>query len=887
MRSIRRVLSLVRNLVRGGALDRDLDDELASYVEEMASRRVTQGMTAEEARRSTLADMGGVSRVRDLVRDGRRGARVEALASDVRYGWRGLAAAPIFTMTALATLALGIGATTAILSIVRAVLLQPLPYREPDRLVFVWSDLTRASYPRGPLAGPELQDLRQRCRQFEGLGAIWANTAALTGDGDPEQLRIGLVTADFFSVLGAEPLLGRTFGPEDNTPAPPPVVVIAWSLWQRRYGGDPSIIGRRILMNGAPVSVVGVMPATFRLWMPAEANVPDSLQAWRPLSSGIARAPRGQQFLRVVGRMRPGVTVDQASEEVASVGLAIGREFEYYGQSAPVFYALPLHADAVHTVRPALLAVLIGAVLLLVIACLNVANLLVARAAARRHETALRFALGATRGRLFQQRLVEGLVLSIMGAIGGLGVATIMLRLLAAVRPDSLSRIEGAGLDAWAVAIAMGVAILWALFFSLAPLLEIARTSPSQSLLIGSRLAGGPVEQRTRAMLVVVEVALGLVLLVSAGLLLRASQKLAAVDPHFDTDQIMSFRLALPGSRYRSPDAIKSFSRQLSSSLVALPGVQSVGGISHLPYDDLPNWSTPYFRPETADPTTANEADARTVTPGYFETVHARLVEGRFFAESDEDGKTSVAIVDDWLARRTWPGQTAVGKRLLADPGTTGLPNTEVTVVGVVRHLRHRTPTRDVREQMYFPQWQVYRSPLAYVVRTTADPASLSGPIRQAVAKLDPQLPISDLRPLDSYGFAARGTLRFTTSLSAAFSTAALLLACIGIYGVLAYSVTRRRVELSIRRALGASRGQIVALVMREAFGLAAIGAVLGLVAAIPATRVLRTQLYGVTLADPLTYAVAIPLLLTSVAVAASVPAWRATSVREVEALRE
>jgi len=887
MRSMRRLFSLVRNLVRGRALDRDLDDELASYVEEMAERRVAEGMTAADARRLTLATMGGVNQVKDLVRDGRRGARLEALAADVRYGWRGLAASPIFTITALATLALGIGVTTAMLSIVRAVLLRPLPYREPDRLVFVWSDLTRASYPRGPLAGPELQDLRDRCRQFEGLGSIWANTAALTGDGDPEQLRIGLVTADFFSVLGAEPLLGRTFGPGDNTIQPSPVVVLAWSLWQRRYAGDPSIIGRRILMNGAPVTVVGVMPATFRLWMPAEANVPDSLQAWRPLSSGISKAPRGQQFLRVVGRMRPGVTVDQASAEVASVGLALGREFEYYGQSPPVFYALPLHSDAVHTVRPALLALLIGAVLLLVIACLNVANLLVARAAARRRETALRFALGATRARLFQQRLVEGLSLSLLGALAGLGVATMTVRLLVALRPESLSRIEGTGLDAWTVSVAIAVAVGWALVFSLAPLVTAVRTEPSPVLLTGARLTSGLVDRRTRAVLVVLEVALGLVLLVSAGLLLRASQKLAAVDPNFATARTMSFRIALPGSRYRTPDAVKSFSRQLEASLAALPGVQSVGGVSHLPYDDLPNWSTPYFRPETADPTTANEADARTVTPGYFETVQARLVDGRFFAETDENGKTPVAIVDDWLARRTWPGERAIGKRLMADPATTGLPNTEVTVVGVVRHLRHRTPVRDVREQMYFPQWQVYRSPLAYVVRTSADPETLSGPIRQAVAKLDPQLPISDLRPLDAYGYAARGTLRFTTSLSAAFSTAALLLACIGIYGVLAYSVTRRRVEFSIRRALGATQGQVVALVMREAFTLTAIGAVLGLLAAIPATQVLRTQLYGVTLIDPLTYAVAVPVLLGAVALAALLPAWRATGVSAAETLRQ
>src|SRR5262245_13072107 len=297
------------------------------------------------------------------------------------------------------------------------------------------------------------------------------------------------------------------FRPEDNTPAPAPVVVIAWSLWQRRYGGDPSIVGRRILMNGTPVSVIGVMPQTFRLWMPAEANVPDTLQAWRPLSSTIVTAPRGQQFLRVVGRMRPGVTVDEASAEVASVGLALGREFEFYGQSAPVFYALPLHADAVHTVRPALLALLVGAVLLLVIACLNVANLLVARAAARRRETALRLALGATRMRLFQQRLVEGLVLSTLGALGGLGVAHLILPLLISIRPESLSRIESASLDMWAVGIATGVAVAWAIVFSLAPLLDIARISPSQSLLTGGRLAGSRGEHRTRAVLVVVEVA--------------------------------------------------------------------------------------------------------------------------------------------------------------------------------------------------------------------------------------------------------------------------------------------------------------------------------------------------------------------------------------------
>jgi len=879
---IPRVASFWRTLFRRSRLDSELDEEVRGYLDALVEKKVREGLDPAAARRAAAREMGGLEWVKEEARSVRIGVGLETTLRDARYAWRGLWRSPGFALAAILTLALGIGANTAIFSVVDAMLLEPLPYRDSSRLVFVWSDMSEAGYPRAPLSGPELADLRDRARLFSGFGAIWSSTAALNGDGDPEQLRIGRVTPDFFSVLGADAARGRTFVSGEDGDGAPPSILLSAALWQRRFGGDPGIVGRRILVNGRPTTVVGVMPASFRLLLPPDSAVPDDLEAWTPFWPKMTAGPRGQQFLRVVGRLRPGVRVDQGRREVDAIASRISREFAEYGSAGRRYDTVGLHSDGVREIRPVLLALFGGVAILLLITCVNVAGLLAARAASRRGEIALRIALGASRARLFRQCVVEGLVLAALGACAGVAVARAALTALVAARPESLSRIAGARIDARVLAFTGGTALLWGMLLSLAPLAEVLRTAP----IAGLKRERHRSQSRTRTILVAVQIALGVVLVVGAGLVARTFLRLQSVDPGYRSDGVLSFRLALPDARYGTPEAFNAFSRQFEKELAALPGVAAAAAVSHLPFDHIPNWGGPYLSEPGADDGAAPMADYRAVTPGFFAAVGARLVAGRNFEESDDSKRQPVAIVDERLAQLAWPNQSGVGRRLGVDPQSTGHPATWVTVVGVVRHLRHRSLTEEVREQVYFPQRQIQRNPAAYVVRSSGDPAALAAPIRGLLARLDPELPISEVRPLAEYLTSARGAQRFTMMLAAAFAAVALTLACVGLYGVVAYSVAQRRKEFLVRLAVGALPGQVQRMVLREGIRVAAAGLVLGVPAAFLTARLLRSQLFGITPRDPASYAIAVSLLGLAAIFASWFAARKATSASAVDVLR-
>jgi predicted permease len=881
-----RIRSAWRTITRQSTLDADLDAELRAAVDELSATHVASGLGPAEARRRALLDLGNTESVKEQVRDARIGAPTLTLIRDIALAWRGLAKAPAFTLAAVVTLAIGVGANTATFSLVNAVLLQPLPYRAADRLVFVWSDMTAAGYPRGPLSGPELADLREQATRFEGFGAIWATTTALTGDSDPQQLRIGLVTANFFSLLGADAALGRTFVDEDEPTAAPTAILLSDGLWRTRYGADPTVVGRRVLVNDQPTTVIGVMPPGFRLLMPPDSNVPEQLEAWQPFNRNMTRGPRGQMFLRVVGRMRDDVSVDEAARDVSAVATGIGARYSEYGSAGRAFTTIGLHNDGVRDIRPALLVLQGGVAVLLLIACVNVAGLLVARAAGRSRETALRLALGAGRHRLVSQCLAEGLVLAGLGAVAGLGTGWVLLRLLAASRPPSLDRIAGVGLDPAVLAFTATTALAVALTFSFAPLAEMVRTNLVGLLHEGGRSLGSAFHHRVRKGLVVLQVAMGVVLLVGAGLLVRTFANLTTVQPGFDDRGVLTFRLALPGSRYRTQEALDAFARQLEARLASLPGASHAGAISHLPFDNIPNWSTNYLTEAGGDESRARRADSRAVSPGAFQAIGAHIVEGRDFTEDDDKDSELVAIVDERLARLAWPGASAIGQRLATDPRVTGRPTVWVRVVGVVRHLRHLSLLEEVREQVYFPVRQAHRNPMAWMVRTSADPASLSGPIRASVAALDPQLPIFDVRPLSDYVVGARATQRFTMWLATVFAGLALMLASVGVYGVIQYGVTRRQPELALRVALGAGRGSVMGLVVGEGLRLTLAGLALGVLAALAAIPAIGSQLYGVTPHDAISYLVAVPVLGAVSLAASAVPAWRAARVNPAEGLR-
>jgi putative ABC transport system permease protein len=865
-----RIRSCWRTLVHRDRLDRDLDAEFEAFVDEIVARRVAAGQTPDAARRDALVEIGGLQQIKEDIRAGRTGSTLESLAQDLRYAWRGLRRSPGFAAAAILTLALGIGANTAIFSVVNALLVQPLPYRDSSRLVFVWADMTASGYPRAPLSAPELVDLRDRTTRFESFGAIWANTAALTGDGDPEQLRIGLVTTNFFNVIGVDAALGRTFTTDDESDGLPIAILLGAPVWQRRYGGDRSIVGRRILLNGQPVTVVGVMPPAFRLLLPPDAAVPDDMQAWILFNRNFTRGPRGQMFLRVVGRMRSGVTLEEARREIDGVGAAISREFTEYGNGGRAFTTVGLQADGVRELRQPLLALFAGVAILLLIACVNVAGLLVARAAARSRETALRLALGAGRVRLLRQYLVEGLVLTTAGAAAGLLVARVALPSILALRPASLDRLGAAQIDGRVLAFTLAEAIR----LDLLPALRQE----------GRRMAGS-LQYRTRAALVVAQIALGVVLLVGSGLLIRSFQRIQALNPGFASESRLTFKVALPGSRYRNRDAFNAFSRRVQEELSALPGVVSIGAISHLPFDNLPNWGGPYLA-APGDDSNAPHTDLRTVTPGLFETIAAPLVDGRFFTEDDGPRRDMVAIVDDLLARRAWPGQSAVGRRVWIDPFSIGHPAVPATIVGVVRHLRLRSLVDPLSEQVFLPERIVNRSPLAFVVRTSIAPEEVTAAVRRTIAALDPQLPVYEVRPLESFVADARAMQRFTSLLAGAFAAAALVLACVGVYGVMAYATARRRYEFGVRLALGAQRQQVVGLVVREGGRLLLAGVAAGVAVGVLAAHALQSQLFGVTPRDPATYGIAAAVVSCAALAASWLPARRAAAADPLDALR-
>lgn len=882
-----RLRSVWRTLVRGRRLDAELDGELSAYVETLVERRVQAGQGRAEATRAVLVEMGGLEQVREQVREVRMGRLLEETGRDIAYAWRGLRRSPAFTAAALATLALGVAANTAIFSVAHALLVQPLPFRDPDRLVFVWADQTAEGYPRAPLSGPELRDLDERGSQFEGFAGIWATTAALTGEDDPEQLRIGLVTSDYFSLLGAEAALGRTFRADDEAVDAPTSILLGAAVWRRRYGSDPDIVGRRIDVNGRPAVVVGVMPVGFRLMMPPDAAVPDDLEAWQLLNRRYAEGPRGQRYLRVIGRMRPGVHAADAVADVARVGREISAQHAFYGTAGRQFETVPLHADAVRDIRIPLLTLSAGVGILLLIACINVGSLLVARAATRARESAVKAALGAGAGRLARQYLVETLVLGGAGAAAGIALAHWALALLLSLTPDALSRVRLAEVNLPVAAVSVVTVLAWMALLAVAPARQLIGDGITAALRDDRRHTGGRHRSRLRATLTVAQLALSVVLVVAALLLARTLQRIQQIDPGFSAEGVLSFRVALPGTRYPNQEAFNAFSRRLQEALGALPGVSAASAISHAPYDHVPNWGGPCLATEGADPSTAPQADYRALAPGALEALGIRLIDGRAFSESDDGGSTPVAIVDERLARRLWPGTPAVGRRLAADPTVTGTPSTWTTVVGVVRHVRHRSPVEEVRDQVYFPARQVTRNPSVYVLKTSGDPQRLVPGVRAAIRALDAALPIYDVRPLSAYVAEARALRGFTAFLAGLFAAASLVLAALGVYGVVAYAVTERQREFGVRLALGGRPAELTRLVLGETASLTAAGLALGFLGAAAGSWWLRTQLVGIAPWDPWALAAAVAALVATSLMACLAPVRRAVRTDPASVLRE
>jgi putative ABC transport system permease protein len=818
----------------------------------------------------------------NLVRDERRGAVLETIMRDAGLAVRTLLRNRGFATVAVLTLALGIGATTAIFSAVSAVLLRPLPYPDADRLMVLWLNNVQEQIERDVTSYPNFLDWRE-ASAFESMAGYTEGTyGSFTGDDDAEEYAGAWVTGDFFRVLRASPHIGVRLDEEHTRAGSDQVVVLSYALWSSRYGGEPGVLGRTVRINGVSREVIGVMPPGF--------SYPGNADYWMPIApeAGMWQGPtssRGALWLSVIARLRPGATVVGADAELAGIMTRISEEFPQSAGNG--VFIEPLRDTIVGQVRPGLLILLGAVAFVLLIACVNVANLLLARGAARRRELAVRSALGASGGRLASQALVESLVLSALGGAAGLLVAFGGTTLLVAASPADLPRIEGVRVDGVVIGFALLATLVTGLIFGLAPALQARSAALSAALREGGRGASSGGLARTRRVLVAAEVALALILLVGAGLLVRSFAALQSVETGFATESVLSFRVTTGATRYPEPTQVRHFQGELLERLNALAGVEAVTGVNTLFLSRLPNMSPVAVEgaPPAADGELVVSVTSDFVHPSFFDAMQVPIVRGRGFEPGDVADGLPVVIVNEAFVRRFFADQDPIGRRF-----TRGNPQDTSafwqTIVGVAADSRRSGLSEPVRPEAYRPTSQAAPRSMEILVRTAGPPLALVPSVRSLLRELDADMVMSQVRTVEGALAEAVAARRFVMLLLGAFAVLAVTLAAIGIYGVLAYLLGQRTRELGIRMALGADRGAVLALVFRQSMAQVLPGVVIGAVSALALTRLLRSQLFGVAPTDPVTFIV-VTLLLLGVAVLATwVPAQRALRVKPLEALR-
>ena len=876
---------------RGPDVDADVDDELRFHLEERTQRFIALGLSPADAERAALERFGDIDQIGDELRaHDRRRERgrqrreyMSDLLQDLRYGLRSLRRTPAFAIVAILTLALGIGATTAIFSVVNAVILRPLPYPDADRVVMVWMDNKRLGMPEDIHSWPNFADLDARNAVFEDMAGYTMAGFNVTGgcaEGECEPRRISGVAArpELFPLLGVSAARGRVFGEDEAIEGRDDVVVISHGLWASQFGSDQQILGRTARFNGRERTIIGVMPRDF-----AFPSV--ETQAWVPfVLDSITRQQRQSFFLFGIGRLKDGVTLERAQSEMSGIMRQLEEEYPTNRDYGINLVALPDQVVG-KSLRTALWVMLaaVGAVLL--IACANVANLMLSRAAVREREVGVRLALGAGRPRLVRQLLTESVLLGVLGSVFGLALAWAGLELLIGLAPADIPRLDQVRLDPLVLGVALLLAIVTGLAFGLVPALQASRPSLTDALREGARGTGGAHGHRIRRLLAAGQVALVLVLLTSAGLLVRSFLELQRIDLGFRPDNLLTMRVALPGFKYPTPQARIAFFEQAQERIAAIPGVQRVGAISGIFLSDTPNSASFTIEGRERTPEIANtELPIDAVTPSYFETMGIPLLRGRHFTAQDAQGAPPVVIINETMAKRYWPTEDPLGKRFKYGEETSQAPM--MTVVGVVGDMRRTGFDRPVRYETFLPHGQAPRGAMTLTIRTAAAPLALTASVRAQLRALDPEQPIYEIASMDELLSDRIAQRRFSMALLGAFAGLALVLGIIGVYGVTSYLVTQRTREVGLRLALGAQPGDLVSMVVRQGMLVAAVGIAVGLVAALLLTRLMRSLLYEVSPTDVATLVAVTAVLALATLAANWLPARRAARVDPLVALR-
>ena len=870
--------------IRRDQFDRELEEEMRFHLEMKARENVEAGMKPEEARYAARRQFGNQTLLQEVSREMWVVRSIETLFQDLRFGVRMLLKHKGFTVVATLTLALGVGANTAIFSVVNTVLLRPLPFQEADRLMMLGAVDARKDGGLSSISYPNFVDWRAQSGSFERLAAFRVRSFALTGSDEPVRLNGVVASAELFTLLGVEPTLGRSFRTEEDN-AGASVVIISHGLWRRRFNSDLQVIGRNITLDNRSHTIVGVAPAGFQFPMAAEPADLWTTIAYDATGDDPMTAQRGLGYLRVIGRLKPEVNITRAQAEMDGIARRLERQYPddnaHWGPRL-----VPWLEQLVGGVRRPLL-ILFGAVgCLLLIACANVANLLLARATARRREIALRAALGASRGRIIRQLLTESALLALAGCVGGWLLALGCLETLLSLIPENIPRLQEIRLDGRVFGFTLLVSLLTGVIFGLAPALQCAKMELTETLKEGGRSGEGARGARARSALMTAEVAIAFILMVGAGLLLNSFWRLLQVNPGFDPRQALTFRLSLPDSKYSESRAV-AFFEQLQARLQNLPGARSASVTFALPFSKSGIATELNIEGRPVAPGDRPNIDCQSVLPDYFRTMGIRLIKGRDFNARDDLNARPVAIINETLARRFFPNEDPIGKRIRPDitAGPGDPPMREI--IGVVSDVRYRSLTADVPPEVYMPYPQFTISTGMWIaLRTDVDPRGLIIAARTEVQALDKELPVFEVKTLDQYVRGAVAHPRFNALLLLLFAGVALLLTAVGLYGVISYSVTQRTHEIGVRRALGAQTHDVLKLVVKQGMKLTMIGVLLGLGGALTLTRLLQTLLFGVSATDPLTFAVIVLLLIAVALVACWVPARRAAKVDPMTALR-